>query len=223
MLNEAIGQVLAPAAAVALSPIPIIAVILMLGSARARVNGSAFAIGWITGLVVVSVVVVLVAGNASDPDSDTATGVNWVLAAIGVLFLIMAARQWRKRPKRGEAAVMPAWMATSDSISPVKAGVLGIALSAANPKNLALTLAASAGIAQADLDGVDTAIAIATFVVLGSITVAGAVGFYLVSPRRAERPLAEVKQYMSDHNATIMTIVLLILGAKVLGDAISGG
>jgi threonine/homoserine/homoserine lactone efflux protein len=222
VLSQAIGDLLPAAAAVALSPIPIVAVVLVLDSPKARVNGPAFAVGWVAGLTVVSVLVVLVAGGASDPDSDVAIGVNWVMAGIGALFLVMAARQWKKRPRGGETPEMPKWMATIDSISSTKAVVLGAALSGANPKNLALTLAASASIAQAGLDGTDKVVAIATFVVIGSVTVVGSVVFYLAAPRRAERPLAAIKQFMSDNNATIMMVVLLLLGAKILGDALGG-
>ena len=39
-------------------------------------------------LVVLVVLVVLVAGAAIDPDSDAATGVNWFMAGIGLLFLL---------------------------------------------------------------------------------------------------------------------------------------
>ena len=222
MLSQAIGAILPAAAAVALSPIPIIAVVLVLDSARARVNGPAFALGWVAGLTVVSVIVINVAGGASDPDSATATGVNWGLAVIGVAFLVMAARQWRKRPKAGEAAEMPAWMATVDAIAPGKAFVLGAALSGANPKNLALTLAASASIAQAGLDAAQETVAVVTFVVIGSLTVAGAVVVYLVAPRWSQRPLGAIRTFMSDNNATIMMVILLLLGAKILGDALSG-
>jgi threonine/homoserine/homoserine lactone efflux protein len=144
------------------------------------------------------------------------------MAAIGVLFLVMAVRQWRKRPRHGEAPEMPGWMATIDSVSPPKALVLGLALSAANPKNLALTIAAAGSIAQIGLDSADTALAVATFVVLGSVTVVGAVVVYVAAPSRAERPLAAVKQFMADNNATIMMVILLVLGAKILGDAMSG-
>lgn len=222
MLDQAIGSLLPAAIAVALSPIPIVAIVVVLGTPRARTAGLAFALGWVVGLAAVSVVVVTIAGGASDPDSDVATGVNWAMAAIGVVFLVMAGRQWRKRPKAGEQPVMPKWMATIDSVSPAKAFVLGAALSGANPKNLALILAASASIAQAGLDDTDTAIAIATFVVIGSVTVAGAVVVYLVAPKWANGRLAVVKQFMSDNNAVIMMVVLLILGVKILGDAISG-
>ena len=222
MLSQAIGGLLPLAAAVALSPIPIVAVVLVLDSARARVNGPAFALGWVVGLAVVATVVVVVAGGASDPDSTTATGVNWVLLAIGLLFISLAAKQWRKRPKHGETPEMPAWMATIDGISPVRAGTLGVALSAVNPKNLALTVAAAASIAEAGLDDADTVVAIVVFVVLGSVTVAGAVIAYLIAPRRVSGPLARVRQFMTDNNATIMMVILLLLGLKVLGDALAG-
>ncbi|HEY5153303.1 MAG TPA: GAP family protein [Acidimicrobiales bacterium] len=222
MLSQAIGAILPAAAAVALSPIPIVAVVLVLDSARARVNGPAFAAGWVAGLAVVSVVVVNLAGGASNATSGVATSVNWGMAAIGVLFLVMAARQWRKRPKAGEEAEMPAWMATVDSVAPGKAFVLGAALSGANPKNLALTLAASASIAQAGLDAAGETVAVVTFIVIGSLTVVGAVAVYLAAPRWAKGPLGSIRQFMSANNATIMMVILLILGAKILGDAVSG-
>jgi threonine/homoserine/homoserine lactone efflux protein len=163
--------------------------------------------------------VVLLVGAGSDSDSDD-PGLNWLKIAIGIVFLLMAAQQWRKRPKHGEEPQAPAWMATIDTATPGRAAVLGAALSGANPKNLALTLAASASIAEAGLDSADTAIAVAVFIVIGSITVAGSVLFYLVDADRAARPLAAVRQFMSDHNAVIMVVILLLLGAKLLGDGL---
>ena len=113
-------------------------------------------------------------------------------------------------------------MATIDSATPARASLLGAALSGANPKNLALTLTAAASIAEADLGAVGTAIAVAVFTALGSITVAGSVLFYLLAGDRAARPLAAVKQFMSANNAVIMMVVLLLLGAKLLGDGLGG-
>lgn len=142
--------------------------------------------------------------------------------AIGMLFLLMAAKQWQKRPKDGEDPATPGWMTSMDSASPPRAAVIGAALSGANPKNLALTLAASASIAEAGLNSADTAIAVAVFIAVGSVTVAGSVLFYLVDADRAARPLGAVKQFMSDNNAVIMMVVLLLLGAKLLGDGLGG-
>ena len=221
MLDDAIGGLLPAAVAVALSPIPIVAVVVVLGAPRARTAGPAFALGWIAGLLAVSVVVVLLVGSASDPDSDD-PGVNWLKLGIGIVFLLMAAKQWTKRPRPGKEPEVPGWMATIDSATPPRAALLGMALSGANPKNLALTLTAAASIAEAGLDTTDTAIAVAVFTALGSITVAGSVLFYLLAGDRAARPLAAVKQFMADNNAVIMMVVLLLLGAKLLGDGLAG-
>ena len=92
MLNDVIGDLLPSAFAVALSPIPIVAVVLVLGAPTARTAGPAFALGWIGGLLAVSIIVVIVLGVGSDPDSDD-PGISWLKVAIGILFLAMATNQ----------------------------------------------------------------------------------------------------------------------------------
>ncbi len=221
-LGAAIGDLLPTAIGVALSPLPIIAVILMLGTPKAKSNGPAFALGWVIGLVAVSVIVLLLASDSDDPDSGSSTAVAVIKLLLGVLFLVMALGQWKKRPQAGQEAEMPAWMSAIDGFSPGKSLGLGAVLSAANPKNLALTLAAASTIAQAGLDGGESAIAVAVFVVIASLTVAGPVLFYVAAPGKAAGPLDSIKQFMSDHNAVIMMVVLLVLGAKMLGQGIAG-
>jgi threonine/homoserine/homoserine lactone efflux protein len=222
MLTQAIGELLPSAVGVALSPLPIVAVILMLGTDRARSNGPAFALGWIAGLVIVSVIVLLIAGDADDPDSTTSTSINWLLVSLGVVFLAMAAREWRSRPKHDEQPELPTWLAAVDAFTPAKSFGLGVGLSAINPKNLALTAAATASIAQAGLSGGETVAAVAVFVVIASATVAGPVVLYLFATDRAAGPLASLQEFMSRHNTVIMIVVLLILGAKLLGQGLGG-
>jgi len=221
-MGQAIGDLLPAALGVALSPVPIIAVILILGTPRASSNGLAFAIGWVAGLAVVSVVAVLLASGSDDPDSGASTTVDVIKLLLGALFLVAALGQWRKRPKGGQPAQMPGWMQTIDRFTPGKSLGFGVALSGANPKNLALTLVAAASIAQAGLDGGGTAVSIIVFVVIGSLTVAGPVLYNLVARDRAAGPLASVKSFMTEHNAVIMMVLLLVLGAKLLGNGIAG-
>jgi threonine/homoserine/homoserine lactone efflux protein len=221
-MSDAIGSILPAAVAIALSPIPIIAVVLMLGSSRARSNGSAFALGWLVGLVAVSIVVLVVAGGADDPNSTASDTVNWTKVGFGVLFLALAARTWRNRPARGEEPSMPKWMAEIDHFTAVRSLGLGLAVSAVNPKNLVLTIAAAATIAQAGLDTADTVIAVAVFIALASVTVVGLVLAYLVASDRADPMLASVKDFMSQHNAVIMIVLFLVLGAKMIGDGLPG-
>jgi hypothetical protein len=219
-MGDAIGNLLPSAVGVAISPVPIIAVILMLSTPRARTNGPAFALGWIGGLVIVTTLVLLLSGGADEPESGASTTVGWIKVVFSVLFLLMAAKQWKGRPRPGTEPTMPAWMATIDTFTPVKSLGLGAALSGVNPKNLALGFAAGSAISQAGLSVGGDAIAVAVFVVIASLTVAGPVLLYLVTPYRAGAWLATVKDFMAAHNAIIMMVVLLVLGAKLLGDGI---
>jgi threonine/homoserine/homoserine lactone efflux protein len=221
MLGDAIGDLLPSAVGVALSPIPIVAVILMLGTPRARSTGPAFAAGWVLGLVTVAVIVLLVAGDA-DSSGDTSTAVDVVMLLFGLLLLAVAGKQWQGRPRAGQEPEMPKWMAAIDDFSAGRAFRLGVLLSAVNPKNLALTLAAAASLAQAGLSAGGDVAGVAVFVVVGSLTVAGPVLAYLMIGKGAERALSELKQFMSDNNAVIMTIVCLVLAAKLIGNAIGG-
>ena len=90
-MGEAIGQVLPMAVGVALSPIPIIAVVLMLVTPRAKVNGPMFIVGWLIGLAAVGVIVLAVIGpNSTDDGGDAATGVSWLKVVLGILLLLVA-------------------------------------------------------------------------------------------------------------------------------------
>ena len=122
---------------------PIIAVILMLFSRRAKVNGPIFVLGWVLALGIFSTVVYLIANQSSPTTSSTASdSISWGKIALGVLFLLPAVRSLRNRPKPGTDPEMPKWMAGVDALTPAKAFGLGLLLSGANPKNLILTIGA---------------------------------------------------------------------------------
>ena len=148
-MGQGISAVLTFAVGVAISPVPIIAVILMLFSARARVNGPVFLLGWVTALVVVSGVVYVVADQSdAATSSSTSDTIAWGKLVLGVLFLLLAARQWRGRPSPGAEPELPKWMAGIDALRPGKALAFGVLLAGVNPKNLILAVAAASGLAQ---------------------------------------------------------------------------
>jgi threonine/homoserine/homoserine lactone efflux protein len=216
-MGEAIGGVLAPAVGVALSPIPIVAVVLMLATPKGRSNGPAFGLGWIVGLVVVSVVVLTLTSGA-DTSSSASDGTNGTLVIFGVVLAVVGVRQWRKRPKPGEEPAMPGWMDSVDHFTAPKALGLGVALSAMNPKNLALTVAAAASISQSGADGAEAFVAELAFVVIASSTVVGLVLAHLVAGERVAGWLDRLKTTMATHNAVIMAVICWVLAAKLIGD-----
>jgi threonine/homoserine/homoserine lactone efflux protein len=221
-MGQAIGGSLALAVGIALSPIPIIAVVLMLTSQKARVNGPLFVLGWLIGLGVVGAIVLAVAPPGASKSGSPATWVSWVKIVLGVLLLLVAARQFRSRPRDGEEPQMPKWMATIDKTTPVAAFGLAAVLSGANPKNLLLAVAGAAAIAQTGIPGGQQAIAYLIFALIGTLGVGVPVGIYFALGERSAKLLAGLKDWMTEHNAVIMTVLCLIIGVKLIGDAISG-
>ena len=221
-MAEAIGQVLSLGVGVALSPVPIIAVVLMLGTPRGRVNGPAFVLGWIVGLAVVGAVVLLVAGGAgASDDAEPATGVGVLKIVLGVLLALIAVRQWRGRPRGGASGALPKWMRTIDTFTAARSAGIGVALSAVNPKNLLLTVGAAAAIAQTGVDTGEQAVALAVFIFVGTLGPGAPVAIYFALGERAKRLLDELKAWLGAHNAAIMAILCLVIGVKLIGDGIS--
>jgi len=223
VMADAIGQVLSFGVGVSLSPVPVIAVVLMLATPRARVNGPAFVLGWIGGLAVVGSLVLVLAGSGdARQDGDTATWVGVLKLVLGALLLLVAARQWRSRRATGGAPELPGWMRTIDRFSPARSFGVAAALSGVNPKNLLLTVGAAAAIAGADAGTGEELVALAVFILVGTLGPAAPVVMYFAMGTRATRLLAELKDWLGANNSAIMAVVCLVIGAKLIGDGIAG-
>jgi hypothetical protein len=215
MLPSAVG--------VAISPLPIVAVVLMLVTPRARTNGPAFVVGWWLGIAVVGGIVLAVAGEAGAGDEgEPETWVSILELFLGAGLLLMAVKQWKDRPRAGEAPETPKWMSALDGFTPVKAGGLAAVLSGANPKNLLLVVAGAAAIAKAGISTGDEAITLVIFVLIASIGVMVPVVLFFVLGERSKQMLDGLKDWMVQNNTTIMAVLLLILGVKLVGQAIAG-
>jgi threonine/homoserine/homoserine lactone efflux protein len=222
-VGEAIGQSLSLAVGVALSPIPIIAVILMLVTPRARANGPAFVVGWLIGLAVVGTIVLLIASPSDANDNgEPATWVDVLKLVLGALLVLIALKQWRGRPHEDQDAPAPKWMGAIERFTPAKSLGAGVVLAGANPKNLLLSIGAAAAIAQTGISGAEQAAAYAVFAVIGTLGVAAPVAIYFVLGARSRPILERLKDWMASNNAVIMAVLCLVIGAKLVGDAIAG-
>jgi threonine/homoserine/homoserine lactone efflux protein len=221
-MANAIGQILPAAVGVAISPLPIIAVVLMLGSARGRLNGPLFIVGWLIGLAVLGTIVLAIAGPSASSSSGPSKGASVVQIILGALLLLVAVAQWRKRPRPGVEPAPPKWMATIASFTPVQAAGIGAILAAVNPKNLLLAVSAATTIAQTGISGTDQAIAYAVFAVIASVGVAAPVVIFFTMGDRATALLDRLETWMSDNNAVIMSVLCLVIAAKFIGQGIAG-
>ena len=219
-MNGVVGAILPLALGVAVSPIPIIAAILMLLSPRARSTGLGFLAGWVLGIVVAVVAFTLLAALIP-PASDTSTPVAGVIKIVlGLLLLVLAARQWRGRPRAGQTPALPKWMAAIDSMTAGRALAIGFLLSAVNPKNLLMAAGAGVDIGSAALDAGETTAAIVVFVLLAASTVAVPVIGYLAASARMKAPLESMREWLVHNNATVMAVLLLVIGVVMVGKGI---
>jgi hypothetical protein len=215
MLPSAVG--------VAISPLPIVAVVLMLLTPLAKVNGLAFVLGWLFGMAVVGgTALLLTNGAGATSEDEPATWIGLLKLMLGALLLILAAVQWQKRPAPNEEPEMPHWMSALESFTPWNAGGTAAFLAGINPKNLLLIIAGVAAIAQTGISSGEQALAYIIFILIGTIGVAIPVAIYFLLGDRAAAILIDVKDWMAQNNAAIMAVLFVILGVKLIGDAISG-
>jgi Sap-like sulfolipid-1-addressing protein len=220
-MGQGISEVLPFAIGIAISPIPIIAIVLILFSNRATVNGLSFLLGWVLGLAVVGTAVYLFADAANAAtDSTTSDTVSWGKIVLGVLLLGLARRNFAKRPTPGEPEALPKWMSTVETITPVKAIGLAIVLAVVNPKNLILAVGACAGLGQLGLSTGDAVVAIVVFVAVASLSILFAVGYELLGGDKAHQTLDHMKQWMTEHNHAVMAVLFLVFGVVLIAKGI---
>jgi Sap, sulfolipid-1-addressing protein len=220
-VGQAIGQVLPLAIGVALSPVPIIVVIALLCSGRATANGLAFLLGWLIGVGAVAGITLSLSDVASVGDESAPTNAaSWVKLVLGLLLLVGAGHQWRKRSAHGEEKATPRWMAGITTFTPPRAFAFAALLAGLKPKNLILGAAAGTSIAQADLSGGGQLAALAFFVVLASVGIITPVLYHALGGERVQRTMDGWKLWLQDHNAAVMAVLFLVFGFVLSGQAI---
>src|SRR4051794_37031526 len=107
-MKAVIGEILPLALGVSISPGPIIAAILILLSPNAKGACLGFLGGWVLGIVVAAVVFTLLASVLPEADDDNSKPVAGAVKIIlGLLLLLLAAKQWRSRPTGDTEPALP--------------------------------------------------------------------------------------------------------------------
>lgn len=225
-MDGAVGQVVPLGIAVAFSPLPIIAVVLILATPAGRVNALAFAAGGLVAVVVITAVATVVLGAAGAADGsgeDPSTWVSLGRLALAALLLRFAAGQWRTRPRAGDPAPdPPRWTRTVDTLRPGRAAGMGALLCGVNPKNLILIVAAAAAIAAAGGTTGDAAAALAAFTALAMLGVLLPIACSLLLGEQAAGVLERLRAWMVRESATIVALIALLIAAKLLVDGVRG-
>ena len=122
-MGSVIGDLLPIAVGVAVSPVAVIATILMLLSKRAGSTSIGFALGWLLGIFIATVLFVTLSSALSTSDNGPSATVSWIKLALGVLLLAVGVKQWRGRSGEHET---PKWMQAIDEMTAGKGLGLGV-------------------------------------------------------------------------------------------------
>jgi hypothetical protein len=218
----AIGELLPLAVAIAISVTTIITTVFMLLSPKARSKTVGLLVGCVAGVAgavgAFTLLADLLPTRSSGGSSPAAAVIKMV---IGVLLVVLALRQWRQRPARSDQAELPKWMAGVDSMTPGKALVLGLLLSAVVPKNLLIALSAGLIVGEAGFSGGQAVVVIGLFTAIATSTVAVPVVAHLVASERMRGPFEKLRQWLVENNEAIMVVVLLVIGVVMIGNSIA--
>jgi hypothetical protein len=221
-MNGVIGTLLPLAIAVTISPIPIIAEILLLFTKKPVANAAAYLAGFVVGVGVILGVLVVVANAINLTKSGPSKGAATVQLVLGILLLVAAIRHVHGRPPAGEAAPTPKWMDGIAGFTPGKSLGIGAAIGAANPKNIAVGLASAVVISSAGISSGQTITSIAIYVAIAALGVAAPLVVMVSLGEKASGILESWKSWLGQNNAAVMAVLFLVFAAVLIGKGVAG-
>jgi len=201
---------------VALSPVPVAAVIVILMTPQAAKNGPAFLLGWVAGILAIALVTFFIPGlETARGEPTTLSGIVRII--LGIALLALSWRQWQRRPAAGKPVEVPAVLARLDRIGAARSLATGFLLSGINPKNLLLIAAGAATIDASMLAPMGQGIALLLFTIVASLGIAVPVAAYFLAKESAVVLFDHWKAWLIDNNVTILMVLLLVFGTLLIG------
>ena len=222
-MKTVIAEILPFAIVVAVSPINIVAAILLMFSKKPVLNASCYLAGFMTGVALVLAAVTVIADSAGlSGDAQRSRWASALLVALGVYLLFVAVQTFRKRPAPDENPPAPAWMDGITGFGPLKSIGIGLTIGALNPKNIAVAVAAAITIASAGLTPGTTISVVAIYTVIASLGVAAPIVTTLILGDRSTEVLEDWKAWLDRNTAAVMAVIYLIFGVILVGKGIGG-
>ena len=201
-----------------LATLPVLGVPLILATRPDRTAHLAFLSGWAGGIAGLGVAVILLSDLSVPGDGPPAPWLVWVRLLLGIALIALAIRKWSRRTAAADDE-MPGWMRAFETMGAVRTFGLGILLVVANPKNAVLVASGALTIAAATYAPAAQLGALLGFTLVASLGVASPLVVTLAMGKRAESVLAKMKASMARHSATIVSVVLLVLGVVTAWNA----
>ncbi|OBG94408.1 hypothetical protein A5697_26345 [Mycobacterium sp. E3251] len=215
--GSVLTKLIALAAVIALSPITVVPAVLVLHAPRPRPASLAFLAGWVLGLAALTAVFVSGSALLGGLHRAPPTWASWVRVALGSALIALGAYQWLTRHRHGS---MPRWMRSFSTLSPPRAGLTGAVLVVLRPEVLIMCAAAGLAIGSSSFRAAGQLVAGALFLVIAASTVAIPILAYVGAGDRLDDALERLKVWMEENHATLLAVILVLIGLMVLYNGI---
>jgi threonine/homoserine/homoserine lactone efflux protein len=217
-MGSALAGLIPAAIAFAFSPIPIIELILVVFSHRARINGVVFLLTVAVPTFVIPLLGATVVKSATDGGSGGGGAGAWVNLVFGVLLLLLAVFNLRKY----HDTEAPKAFGLIEGMGPRAVFGLAIGVTLVNPKNLALLLSAGETLREASLSTAGMLIAVAVFTLVAMLPYLAVIGYQNLGAAGAAQKLDAIKGALLRNNHKVMFWVCLVIGLVMGARGISG-
>ncbi len=212
-LGSLLIQVVTLALGAAASPLPVVAVLIILITKRARPGSLILAASWVVGNALLIGITIIFAGSIPEPRGGTDLwweGAFTLLLGIGLVVMGIHSRRGRRFGPKPESP--PTWVNSVDHLSPAGAGLVAFSNATTSPKNLALAIAAGRTISRSGLSASGMTSAAVLYVIVASLSVVVPVIMYFVGGDKSVTLLKRWRDSVTANAAAVMEITLLVLG-----------
>jgi archaellum biogenesis protein FlaJ (TadC family) len=200
------------------SPSTIVVFILLLATARARLNAAAFLIGWGLSLIIVFAVSYAAGGARATQHGSGSTVVKVIEILLGVALAVAAARQWRRRDQpRTSSGVTKKFTGRLEQLNPWEAATVGIL-----KQPWTLTAAAALVLVRHHSALLVVVFAFVAFAVLSTATVGLIFLYFARRPGEAEAHLSDLRDRVVRAGPAIFAIVSAAVGVFLIVDGVIG-
>jgi threonine/homoserine/homoserine lactone efflux protein len=208
-------QVLLYGLLAAASPGTLVATLAVLGTQRARANGTAFALGFLLGQSAALLIVTAIGSITIGEGSSTASAA--LELTVGALLLVAAhrARQPARPKPVGGSSRTAKVLERLERVSPRTAFTVGVTLGV-GLKRLVITVFAASTIALASVTRSEAIGLGALYVAIATVLVWVPVGLYLVAGKRADEWVETAKNRLAANHREVTFYTSLLFGIVFL-------
>lgn len=216
---------------VLLSPLAIMALVAVLLSRRARINGVTYLIGWAFAIAIVLALAYLILGLFEVHDMRAPpVWVPIVRIALGLLLLGGAVYVYRRGHRQiaamstattpadvvRAAPQLPGWLRAVEHFTPLRSGLLGLGIFILNPVDASCAILAALEVRQAAVDPATGITTLIVFGVVGVLPIAVPVILTLARGTAAEPALTAMRNWIASHTGVLNAALLLVIAVLQL-------